>query len=91
MSQSKVIESLDELIALASRPKGLDCFIVLAGGAARSSKHIDYLAPSGRYRVGRFDILHEIDGVWQTLWPKQLWTMSNIGEALDKRALVAWL
>lgn len=84
-----IIRSLEELTELASRPGGVDVAILLAGGAARSSKHISYLPPTGRYRhTGRFEVLNEIDGTWQTLWPSQLWTRSHIGEALEKRALI---
>jgi hypothetical protein len=89
MMAPRVIGSLQELTELAARPGGADVAILLAGGAVRSSKHITYLPPSGRYRhTGRFEVLNEIDGTWQTLWPSQLWTRSHIGEALDKRALI---
>ena len=85
----RVIRDLDELRLLASAPEGVDVAILLAGGAARSSKHIRFIAPHGRYRhTGRFEVFNEIDGTWQTLWPSQLWTRSHIGEALDKRALI---
>lgn len=89
MSPARLITSLEELTVLASRPGGVEIAILLADGSLRSTKHLTYLAPAGRYyRTGRFEVLNEIDGTWQTLWPSQLWTRSQIGEALDKRALV---
>jgi hypothetical protein len=42
----------------------------------------------GRCINGKFEIVNEIDGTVQTLTEKQLWTKSNIGEAIDKRAFV---
>ena len=89
MSPARLITSLEELTALASRRGGVEVAILLANGSLRSTKHLTYLAPSGRYhRTGRFEVFNEIDGTWQTLWPSQIWTSSQIGEALDKRALV---
>jgi hypothetical protein len=86
---ARVIRDLAELQALAARPDGVDVAIVLAGGPLRSSKHVRYLAPTGRYhRTGRFELFNEIDGTWQTLWPRQLWSRSHIGEALEKGALL---
>jgi len=77
---SKVIEDLNELIELAKRDEGLDCFMCLNGGL-RSSKHITY-------QNGKFDVLNEIDDSWQEdLTEADLWDQTNIGEALDKRAL----
>lgn len=83
------IRDLLHLTALASRPEGLECFYSLAGGAARSSKVIRYLSPRPGYKVGQFDVFNNIDDTWQTLWPKQLWTQSSIGAALDAGALYA--
>jgi len=58
---------------------GLDCFIALNGGA-RSSKHI--------WLDGKqFEVINHIDDTEQCLSEKELWTESNIGEALDKGAL----
>jgi hypothetical protein len=86
---SQVIRDLAHLTALSSRPEGLDCHIVLAGGLARSSKHINALGPRSGQKVGRFDVFNEIDDTWQVLFPRQLWTQSNIGAALDAGALIA--
>ena len=83
------IRDLAHLIELASRPDGVECFISLAGGAARSSKSIRYIPPREGRKAGQFDVFNNIDDTWQTLWPKQLWTMSNIGTALDAGALYA--
>lgn len=89
MSRARVIASLEELIALASAPGGVEVSILLADGSLRSTKHLSYRRPAGRYhRTGRFEVFNGIDGSWQTLWPSQLWTRSHIGEALDKRALI---
>lgn len=84
-----LIRDLEHLTELASRDEGLECFISLAGGAARSSKTICYLSPREGYKVGQYDVFNDIDDTWQTLWPKQLWTQSNIGYALDVGALYA--
>ena len=85
-----LIRDLAPLTVLASRPDGVECFIALAGGLARSSKTIRYLTPTNmRYKVGQFAVLNGIDGSEQTLWPRQLWTQSNIGKALDAGALFA--
>lgn len=83
------VRDLEHLTELASRPDGLECFISLAGGIARSSKIIRYLPPRKGYKVGQFDVTNEIDDSFQTLWPKQLWTQSNVGDALDLGALIA--
>ena len=84
----RVIKDLEELIALAAAEGGAEVAIVIAGGAARSSKRISYLLPREGKTTGRFWVWNEIDDSEQTLWPKQLWTQSTIGEALDKGALV---
>ncbi len=86
---SFLIRDLTHLTALASRPEGVECFIVLGGGIGRSTKQIRYIAPRPHYHVGQYDVCNEIDGSWQTLWPKQLWTQSNIGIALERGALFA--
>lgn len=84
----QVIRDLAHLIALSSRPDGLECHIELANGLARSSKRIYYLPPTGNQKAGRFEIVNEIDDSEQTLSAKALWTQSNIGQALDKGALI---
>jgi hypothetical protein len=55
--------------------------ILLAGGMAISRKTI-------RLRGGKWQVKNHIDGTRQTLTDAELWTESNIGEALDKNALV---
>jgi hypothetical protein len=84
----QAVRDLAHLIALASRDEGLECYVELAGGIGRSSKTIRYMAPVGRFKVGRFEVFNDLDETWQSLWPKQLWSLSNIGLALDRGALV---
>ena len=83
------IRDLAHLIEL-STDLWLDCYIALAGGLARSSKQIYYMPPQLPWKTGKFLVLNEIDDTEQTLWPKQLWTRSNIGYALDKGALYTY-
>ena len=83
----RTIKDLDELIALTSVEGGAEVAISIAGGSAVSSKRIEYLAPREGKTTGRFWVWNEIDDTEQTLLPKQLWTQSNIGEAIDKGAL----
>jgi hypothetical protein len=85
-SARRVVRDLDDLISLCREGK-TSFYIRLAGGLARSSKTIQWIEPGGRYRTGKFDVWNEIDDTWQVLWPKQLWTRSHIGEALDLGAL----
>ena len=65
------IRDLDDLADLAGGESGVEVAILLDGGG-RSSKHIWYLAPHGRYRVGRF----------------RVWNLIDIGAALEAGALV---
>jgi hypothetical protein len=58
-----------------------DYAIMLAGGAAISRKTI-------RLKTKRWEIANHIDGSRQRLTDEELWTESNIGEALDKHALL---
>lgn len=76
------IQDLLELSALASAPEGLECFIALNGGF-RSSKYI-------RFESGVFSVTNEIDDSEQELTASELWSESNIGEALDKGALYTY-
>lgn len=57
-------------------------FIVLAGGLVRSSKDIELI------ENGKFCVVNYIDDTTQHLTEKELYTKSNIGEALDKHSLV---
>ena len=84
------IRDLAHLTQLAAaREDGVECSILLAGGAARSRKTVRWLPPYGQWRTGRFEVVNHIDDTAQVLWPSQLWTQSNIGAALDAGALVA--
>lgn len=78
---AEVIKNFDELKNLSGQDGGCECFISLAGGLARSSKHI---WDNGD---GTFDVLNEVDDSEQVLTKEEFWTESNIGEALDKGAL----
>jgi len=62
-----------------------DYAIMLAGGLALSRKTIHLLPPPAERE---YTVFNEIDDTLQTLTEAELWTESNIGEALDKRALL---
>jgi len=51
VSRARLITSLEELTTLASRRGGVEVAILLANGSLRSTKHLTYLAPSGRSDV----------------------------------------
>jgi hypothetical protein len=59
-----------------------DFAIMLAGGLAISRKTITE-GPGGGLRI-----VNEIDGTSHVLSTPELWSQSNVGEALDKRALL---
>ena len=93
MSKPLAIRDLDHLFELlkaaAATDDSLDCFISLNGGA-NSSKTLKLVEPaSARYKVPQIEVLNEIDDSFQLLWPAQLWTRSNIGQALDVGAFYA--
>ena len=71
------VEHLKEL----SKDDYAEFYIMLAGGMLRSSKTI-------KWDGEKFCINNEIDGSHQCLKPASLWKRSNIGEALDKHALI---
>ena len=73
------IDNVHQLRHLASR-NYVECFIQLRGGL-RSSKYITY-------DNGIWFIENEVDGTHMEFTDdKELWTRSNIGEAMDKGAL----
>ena len=74
------IKSVKHLKELATNTR-LECFISLNGGI-RSSKDIEYY-PEDEF----FDIYNHIDDSDQGLKEHELYTESNIGEAIDKGAL----
>lgn len=59
-----------------------DFAILLGSGSAYSRKTI-------HHRNGHWAITNHIDETTQTLTDDELWTASNIGQALDQGALVA--
>lgn len=75
-----VITSLDDLKERAKKGP-VHAAILLAGGAAFSRKTI-------RRRGEGWVVRNHIDGTVQGMSDEQLWTWSNIGEAIDKGALV---
>ena len=76
MTQITSVEQLKELCNGVPR----DCFISLGGGI-RSSKSVEYYENSEEFYVVNY-----IDGTDQTLKEKELFTKSNIGEAIEKGA-----
>lgn len=68
-------------LKILSKDIQLDCFIALNFGA-KSSKSITYNTNNNL-----FDIHNEIDDTFQTLTFSELYSESNIGEAIDKGAL----
>jgi len=62
-----------------------DFAIMLAGGLALSRKRINLLPPPAERE---YTVFNEIDDTLQTLTESELWTHSNIGLALDARALL---
>lgn len=64
--------------------QGTETFsILLAGGTLSSTKIISL------DRNGHFKIHNHIDGTGQLLTEAQLYTLSNLGDAIDKKSLFA--
>jgi hypothetical protein len=80
----KGIKSIEELRGMLEESKRIECYIALQGGA-RSGKIIQL--DCVRDGVPVYEVFNEIDDVEQLLKEPDLWTLSNIGEALDKGAL----
>lgn len=80
MNTERIINSIEKLKSEAKN--GLDCFIALSGGF-RSSKHIWYKEDDNT-----FEIINQIDGAEQCLTEAELYTESNIGEAMQKNSLI---
>jgi hypothetical protein len=78
---NKCIESLEELKRLAS-DQAIDCYVILAGGLARSSKKITYM-PS----EDMFDIMNYIDKSEQEVKTDQLKYKTILIEAIEKKCL----
>ena len=76
------IENLDMLKEMVAEEGCLDIVIILTGGL-RSSKHIDGYDSEDDI----WSIFNLIDDSEEDLTSKELWTVSNIGEAIDKGAL----
>ena len=80
----KGIQSIEELRGMLEECERIECYIALQGGA-RSSKIIQL--DCVRNGVPVYEVFNEIDDADQLLKEPELWTLSNIGEALDKGAL----
>ena len=82
----KTITSVKELIELAKRKEGLECFIALNYGV-KSSKFITY----DGHRKKAFYIWNLIDDTVQRLNHKEIMdkSITNIGYAISKKALIA--
>ncbi len=81
---SKSIKSIDELRGMLEECRQIECYIALQGGA-RSSKIIRLDCACNGVLV--YEVFNEIDDTEQRLKESELWTLSNIGEALDKGVL----
>lgn len=77
-----IVDSVKHLIELIDDGHN-DYFIMLGSGAFRSSKNINY---DDNTKI--FDVYNDIDGSEQDLTEAQLYSESNIGEAIDKKALI---
>ena len=77
----KVVESIQDLREILNSGK-YEYYILLAGGVVRSSKDLEML------NDGRFKIFNYVDDSEQVLTEKELYTQSNIGKAIDNRALI---
>lgn len=86
MKTENQIKSVEQLKKIASKDGGEDFFILLGGGAIRSSKHIDYYP-----KDDTFWILNEVDGSDQTLKTKSLKRYTNIIEAIEKNSLFQYI
>lgn len=77
----RTIKTIASLKKLASRSGGVDCSILLNGNIA-SSKHIQFDDNNTFY------VFNLIDDSEQYLNETELFTKSNVGEAIKKHALV---
>jgi len=79
-----MIESLESLKRLGSRPEGVECFIMLNSGL-RSSKFINMVGNS-------FYVFNDIDDSEQYLSEEEIMNeqFNLIGEAIKKGALFAY-
>jgi hypothetical protein len=74
------VESYDHLLSLLVDGGRHDFCIILMGGGAFSRKEIML------YDKDKLDVFNSIDGTFQTLSRKSVYSKSNIGEAIDKGA-----
>lgn len=81
-----LINSVEHLKEL-SEEKQLDCFIQFNGGFVSSKYVVFYPDEDG----GFFEVHNCIDDTQQTLLEKDLYTHSNIGEAIEKHSFFARL
>ena len=80
----KKIKSMEALRNILKDAERIECYIALQGGA-RSSKIIQL--DCARNGVTVYEVINEIDDTEQLLKESELWTLSNIGDALDEGSL----
>jgi len=80
----KKIKSLEQLKKLAQKADdGVECFISLTGGIARSSKQIWH---DGK----KWEIFSDIDGCMSEYTDEELDLFTNIPKAIEKGALIIY-
>jgi len=82
MSIMEKITSINQLKEEASAEDGVECFIQLMYGL-RSSKCINYDGET-------FYVYNEINDTEDELTEEELFTESNVGEAIEKGALIKY-
>jgi hypothetical protein len=79
----ELVKSVKHLKKLCDINGRAEFYIILAGGLCRSGKEIHY-----DKQEGKFEIYNEIDDSWQIdVTEKQLYTDTNIPEAIEKSAM----
>lgn len=79
----KTIKTLKQLKQLASERNGVECFISLFGGNARSSKQI-------WYNNGDWSMFSSICGCCENFTDKEFKKLTNIEKAIEKGALICY-
>ena len=78
----KKIESIEQLKDLACPMDGFECFIALADGSIKSTKHI-------WYEDNEFTVINESDDTEEIFTEQELFdeSLTNIGRAINAGAL----
>jgi hypothetical protein len=79
----KIVKDVDELRSRAWN-QNFECFIMLAGGVARSSKNVFYDSENET-----FSVINEIDDSEDMFTEEEMKT-SQIAEAIKLKALIAY-